>query len=241
MDTLSHITPAGASPRHGPCASNATATTTRIRVAIQSSSAITGLGVRAVLSRFPGRVEVSDVDRSGTFGGADVVVWDVALLDRDLRDRALLRGLVRHSCAVVAIAPDFRPDLTNRALQLGVDACVSLDVTGADLMDVLEAAARGDHGVDRWRSLAALHSGSIAGLGVGLTDREQEIVMKIADGLTNQEIAEILCLSMNTIKTYIRTAYRKMGVSTRSQAVLWAIRYDGTRSADPAPLAMGQG
>ena len=47
----------------------------------------------------------------------------------------------------------------------------------------------------------------------------------IVQGHTNQEIAERLFLSINSIKTYIRTTYRKLGVRTRQQAVTWAIQH----------------
>jgi DNA-binding CsgD family transcriptional regulator len=57
----------------------------------------------------------------------------------------------------------------------------------------------------------------------GLSVREAGILELVAQGLTNAEIAERLYLSINTVKTYIRTAYRKMGVDRRSQAVGWAM------------------
>ena len=59
----------------------------------------------------------------------------------------------------------------------------------------------------------------------GLTAREAEIVALITQGLSNQEIADRSYLSINSVKTYIRTAYRKMGVDRRSQAVLWGIKH----------------
>ena len=49
------------------------------------------------------------------------------------------------------------------------------------------------------------------------------MVALIAKGMSNDDIAAELYLGMNTIKTYIRTAYRKMGVTSRTQAVLWAL------------------
>ena len=49
--------------------------------------------------------------------------------------------------------------------------------------------------------------------------REQkEILALIAQGLSNQQIAERAYLSVNSIKTYIRTAYRRIGATSRSQA-----------------------
>lgn len=61
------------------------------------------------------------------------------------------------------------------------------------------------------------------GRGQGLTCREAEVVGLISQGLSNQEIATRLYLSINSVKSYIRTAYRKMQVERRSQALLWAL------------------
>ena len=58
---------------------------------------------------------------------------------------------------------------------------------------------------------------------VGLTPREGEIIGLIVSGLSNREISESLQLSINSVKTYIRSAYRKMGVERRTQAVLWGL------------------
>ena len=57
----------------------------------------------------------------------------------------------------------------------------------------------------------------------GLTERESEILALITQGKSNAEVAELTYLSMNSIKSYIRTAYRKIGVSSRTQAVLWGV------------------
>lgn len=55
-----------------------------------------------------------------------------------------------------------------------------------------------------------------------LTRRETEVVLLIASGRSNEQIASLLFLSINSIKSHIRSAYRKMGVTRRSQAVTWA-------------------
>ena len=56
-----------------------------------------------------------------------------------------------------------------------------------------------------------------------LSSRERQVVTLIAQGYSNQEIADELFLSINSVKTYIRSAYRKLGVSRRSQAVIWVL------------------
>jgi DNA-binding NarL/FixJ family response regulator len=54
-----------------------------------------------------------------------------------------------------------------------------------------------------------------------LTRRECDVLSLVAEGLSNQEIAERLFVTGNTLKSYIRSAYRKVGVRTRAQAVRW--------------------
>ena len=56
-----------------------------------------------------------------------------------------------------------------------------------------------------------------------LTPRETEIIALIVAGMSNREIGDELVLSVNSVKTYIRTAYRKMGVARRTQAMRWAL------------------
>lgn len=58
--------------------------------------------------------------------------------------------------------------------------------------------------------------------GRALSGRELEVLQLVAQGLSNAQIADELYLGVNTIKTYIRTAYAKIGAQSRSQAVIWA-------------------
>jgi LuxR family maltose regulon positive regulatory protein len=55
-----------------------------------------------------------------------------------------------------------------------------------------------------------------------LTDRELEILRLIADGLSNQEIADQLCLSLQTVKWYNKQSFQKLGVRSRTQAIAHA-------------------
>ncbi|GAA1436623.1 response regulator transcription factor [Mycobacterium cookii] len=58
-----------------------------------------------------------------------------------------------------------------------------------------------------------------------LTTRERETLGLIATGRSNDEIAQEMQISLNSVKSYIRSAYRKTGVQSRSQAVLWAVSH----------------
>ena len=64
----------------------------------------------------------------------------------------------------------------------------------------------------------------------GLTRREAQVMELIGQGRTNKDIVRVLGLSANTVKSYIRTAYRRLGVESRSEAVLWANGVEVERS-----------
>ena len=63
-----------------------------------------------------------------------------------------------------------------------------------------------------------------------LTDREEQIVALVAEGLTNRDIAEHLGLSEHTIKNYLFRIFDKLGVSTRVELILYAVSHRGARN-----------
>jgi DNA-binding NarL/FixJ family response regulator len=118
-------------------------------------------------------------------------------------------------------------------------------LTGPEVVRALERVMRGEIVVvsgDHETSVGA--EGDWPGRAAGLSSREAEIVALITQGLSNQAIAERAYLSINSVKTYIRSAYRKMHVTSRSQAVLWGVengfKPDMLRTVDPALLVRPQ-
>jgi DNA-binding NarL/FixJ family response regulator len=61
--------------------------------------------------------------------------------------------------------------------------------------------------------------------GDGLTEREQEVLHLIADGLNNREIAEKLVISEKTVKTHVSSILGKLGLADRTQAAIYALRH----------------
>ena len=59
---------------------------------------------------------------------------------------------------------------------------------------------------------------------VPLTQRESEVLRQLAFGLTNKEIAQALGISYETVKEHVQHVLRKVGVSDRTQAAVWAVR-----------------
>ena len=65
-----------------------------------------------------------------------------------------------------------------------------------------------------------------------LTPREEQVVALVADGLSNREVAQELCLSEHTIKKYLFRIFDKLGISSRVELVLYALSHGGSRQAE---------
>ncbi|MGB3764173.1 MAG: GAF domain-containing protein [Ornithinimicrobium sp.] len=64
----------------------------------------------------------------------------------------------------------------------------------------------------------------------GLTERESTVLSLITQGWSNHDIAQGLHLSPNTLKSYIRSSYHKIGVTTRARAVIWGMTHEMAQS-----------
>jgi len=210
-----------------------------LRVAVYSPQQVVHQGLVALLERHPDRVEVVGLPRSDHDVDPDVVLYDVlALLDGDTDS---LQFLIEKTAAkVLAVGRDLRPDLAATALATGADGFFSIGADELELLEAVESAGTGWEQGDIGPNpiVGSVGSGTWAqtiGTDVGLTDRELDVLAKIAEGHSNHDIARQLYLSINSVKTYIRTAYRKIGATSRSQAVSWAIRH-GLPSQPPQKL-----
>lgn len=113
-----------------------------------------------------------------------------------------------------------QPDLVRRALDEGASGCLSKNLPTGRLVSALEAIHAGEEVVD-----AGPGRLRCAPVEESLTPREAEVITLITMGLDNVSIARETYLSINSVKSHIRSAYRKMGVTSRSQAVLWGVRH----------------
>ena len=58
-----------------------------------------------------------------------------------------------------------------------------------------------------------------------LSDREMEVLRLLAQGLTNKAIAQSLILSVRTVEAHLRSIFGKLGVHSRTEAALWAVKH----------------
>jgi DNA-binding NarL/FixJ family response regulator len=209
-------------------------------VAIVNDYEIVVAGVAAALAPFVERVRVVELD-SGlpVLQDVDVILYDTfGAIQGDGID---LEDLVHGTDAkVVIFSWNVQPDLIDKALARGARGYISKATPAEQIVEVLEAVHAGR--VMRPRTperVDTVDKGDWPGREHGLTPREAEIIALITQGLSNQEIAAKSYLSINSVKTYIRTSYRKMGVTRRAQAVAWGMQHgfqpDRVRRVGTAP------
>jgi DNA-binding NarL/FixJ family response regulator len=196
-----------------------------VQIAVVDDYDVVVAGVANMLEPYRDRVVVAELD-TGRPVEDDV---DIALYDSFAQpesDQQEIKVLVDNPRAhrVVVYTWNFHPELVSKARDLGVSGYLSKSLTARELVGALEAVHAGEVVVSqsstRSRTLGSL---DWPGRREGLTDREAEILALITQGKSNAEVAALTFLSPNTIKSYIRTLYRKIGVESRTQAVLWGV------------------
>jgi DNA-binding NarL/FixJ family response regulator len=114
------------------------------------------------------------------------------------------------------------------AVQAGAFGYILKDADHAEFLRIIRATARGEHVLSpfmpdrfaRTAVAAAEHARDEHTGWSSLTEREREILACAAAGLGNKEIADRLCVSVDTVKTHLHHIYRKLSVTGRVEAVL---------------------
>lgn len=197
-----------------------------IRVAVVNDYEMVVAGVAAMLEQHPERVRVVELDAGlPVISDVDVILYDTF---GQIQGNAVdLEDLVHGSGALVVIFSwNLQPELVELAIKRGASGYLSKELNADEMISAIEAVHSGQIVTPANHEAPAQDaSGDWPGRAHGLTAREAEVIALITQGLSNQEIADRSYLSINSVKTYIRTAYRKIGVSRRAQAVAWGMRH----------------
>ena len=158
----------------------------------------------------------------------DVVLLDVLLgagdsLDSVKRLRSAVPGM-----KVVMLSAFDNPTYVARAVSAGAHDYLLKTASRAELIAVITGAAEGAPPsrageLKRMASSMAKRDPSAEG-GIRLTARETQVLRLVAMGLSNQEIADSLEISIETVKEHVQNLLRKTSLNDRTQAAVWALR-----------------
>jgi DNA-binding NarL/FixJ family response regulator len=190
-------------------------------------------GLKAMLAPFRGRVrvvgEAIGADEAvGVVGGLtpDIVLCDVRMQGASGLDLCRTLRTRDPNCKVVLLSVYDDEQYLFQALRAGASGYLLKKISGDELVRQLELAHSGVTVIDTALAgravdtAARLQSNEFwPGARHGLTHRESEVLSLIVTGLSNRGIATRLVVSDETIKSHLRSIYRKLGVSDRAGAV----------------------
>ena len=195
-----------------------------IRLAIVNDYEVVVHGLASMLRSYSDRIEIVEVDVN-THPKASV---DIALFDtfaQSFRDRERIARLVSDPRIGKVVVYTWSADdpAVSQTRVPGISAYISKRLAAAELVDALERIHTGETVPLQDSGRGPLVGGDWPGREEGLTARESEVLSLITQGYSNNDIVDTTMLSINSIKSYIRSCYRKIGVTSRSRAILWGI------------------
>ena len=161
----------------------------------------------------------------------DVVLLDISLPEIDGIGAVLpIRQKNPHTKALM-FAPDSDEGVIFKLLKAGAKGYISDDSAVSDIPKAIRAVHRGELWVERklmsryfdHEGLADSNRENPRSAQETLTPREQEVLKLLATGSTNKEIAQDLFISEKTVKCHVNNIFKKLNVTRRLQAVLYAI------------------
>ena len=189
-----------------------------LRVLVVDDHALMRDAVRAIIDAAEGLELAGEAETAAqALKLADRLRPDVVLLDLVLPDAEALSCLEelrrRHASTVVVVFSGLDdPDIIAGALARGASAFVLKRTAPADLAAAIRQAAEPT-------VFQGTHSALVGAGEAALTAKELEVLRHLALGRSNREIAEALWISDQTVKFHLRNVYRKLGASTRTEAV----------------------
>lgn len=203
------------------------------KVLVVDDHEVIRLGLRMMFENTDLEVVAEATSAAEALAAVERSVPDVVLLDIRMEGGDGLNTLGRlkldHAdLPVVLFSAYDNPTYIARAVALGAAGYVLKSAPRERLLEALNTAAAGESAWTREelrRVTGALATPRLSqDIEVPLTQRESEVLRQMAQGLTNKEIAKMLEISYETVKEHVQHILRKIGVTDRTQAAVWAVR-----------------
>jgi DNA-binding NarL/FixJ family response regulator len=157
----------------------------------------------------------------------DVVLMDLLMSPMDGIEATRQIRARYPQVQVVALTSFVEEEKAHAALDAGASGFLLKDADADEVAAAIRAAHRGEVHLDpaiAGRLIRALRAPSTPRPGSGLTGREREVLRLVAAGQANKDIAAELNISERTARTHVSSILTKLGVTSRTQAALWAVR-----------------
>ena len=216
-----------------------------IRVLVADDQEIVRTGLRMILDAQPG-IEVVGQAVDGRSAVAlarslrpDVCLFDIRMpgLDGIEATRQLAGTSVADPMAVVVITTFDLDEYVHGALQAGATGFLLKDAGPEMLGEAIRAATRGDSLISPSITRRLLSAFARNGRAAPprqpidpLSDREEQVLLTLARGRTNAEIADELHISLSTVKTHVASLMAKLDARNRVEVAMWA--YETGRVSD---------
>jgi len=209
-----------------------------IKVAITSAQSLFREGLKAILQK-EGSIELVGEAVNGPQAltlvktcKPSVLLMDISIPEMNgPNDIAAIRE-AGFETKVLIISGSMDHDMIFKSLKAGAKGCVSKDVSSEHLLKAIQAVKEGELWVQR-KMMAMFFDEEVGSYATGhdeiethktdLTPREREVLSYLAAGGTNKEIGDKLFISEKTVKTHVNSIFRKLHVTRRLQAILYAI------------------
>ena len=199
-----------------------------VRLVLVDDHRVVTRSLKAYLESFPDRV-VGGVAVSGEELLEHVNDWKPQVVLQDLLLPGGMDGIEatrrvierRPDVKVIALTASMDEARMMGVLRAGASGYVRKDAEPETLLAAVRAVARGKTYIDPAVSSQVLHASTPHD---ELTPREREVLRRLALGLSNKEIADVLCIGEETVKTHVGSVLSKLQVENRAQAIVQALR-----------------
>ena len=204
-----------------------------IKVVILAEALLPRLAWEALLSPQPGlevwgtAANLDDLRALSELGEQMAVLID---LNEALRQQVVHIAKTLPEAGLLCLVDAYDLNQIITLLQAGAVGILSRNASLPELIRALIATSRGEIVLPPEMAGRALTALARSGLSPqrdidSLTEREREVLILLAKGMTNKDIAQALFLSVRTVEAHLRNVYGKLDVASRTEAVLWAVQH----------------